>query len=67
MLHVNVEIDVIVPARMSLSSHSQSVQSRKLGRCCKKLFVTDQITYPHFSANSKKTIMVLFSGVMQDH
>lgn len=31
------------------------------------VFVTDQITDPHFTTNSKKTIMVLFSGVTQDH
>lgn len=31
------------------------------------VFVTDRITCPHFTTHSKKTIMVLFPRVTQDH
>lgn len=35
------------------------------GETEKKNIVMDQITYPHFAANSMKTTRVLFPGVMQ--
>lgn len=63
--------EILLLSNINVSSvyWSHLAQRGKLERCHKRHFVivTDQITYPHFATNSKKTIMVLLSRVSQDH